>query len=223
MWPSHRAKKPTITVAPRPDARKLRKRAPTLRQSTQETDVETNDDDDTPAPTRQYNDDFVVPDDEEEYEVSAGEQEKDSRRSTRAAAGTANKKLKQATLDFTASKKTRPGLRDQMRQTYDEESDFEAYDTDSMDSSPLKKTEKKKPRDKKAAIPEYGLVQWAKDIEEDEDEDEENAVYLAHREICDKCREPPAHIQIIKALKSKGRKKEEEIERLKELGGWVRW
>ena len=64
--------------------------------------------------------------------------------------------------------------------------------------------------------------------------DEDDAALRAHRDICEKCHHHPSHKRIDAAKRKKGKKKrkaseddfddvEDEVERITNAGGWVRW
>lgn len=108
-------------------------------------------------------------------------------------------------------------------------------DDDAFASSRKVKPKKKKPSRRTSSRPAYGHFRPIHDLEEDDLSDSETAALRAHRAVCEKCHRLPAN-DLIKAAskkKSKGgrRKKDEdmddfegdEMERLNNLGGWVRW
>ncbi|KAG6830296.1 hypothetical protein H0H92_001374 [Tricholoma furcatifolium] len=86
----------------------------------------------------------------------------------------------------------------------------------------------------KGSRPAYGHFRPVTDLEYDYDSDEETAPLRVHRDICEKCHQPPAHRLLLKlAKKGKGRSKKkrteddfedsgDEEERVVSLGGWVR-
>ncbi|KAI0361386.1 hypothetical protein OH77DRAFT_1417635 [Trametes cingulata] len=161
------------------------------------------------------------------------------RRSTRAAAATANEKLG-SRLPF-SPKKTRSGraivvhgsdsdsdMQDtaaptrrstrakKSKRTNLDDEDFEdtqLVDDDSDLASSGKKAQKKRIVRGKASRPAYGHFRVVADLQYDEEEDEELAPLIAHRSICEKCHTPPAHEQLKKAAKKgKRRRKNEDDE-----------
>ncbi|KAI0375223.1 hypothetical protein BV20DRAFT_1110377 [Pilatotrama ljubarskyi] len=162
-----------------------------------------------------------------------------TRRSTRAAAASANEKLG-STLPF-SPKKTRSGrailvhgsesdsdvqeiaaptrrstrARKSKRTNLDDEDfeDAQLVDDDSEAPRSGKKAQKKKVVRGKASRPAYGHFRVVADLQYDEEEDEELAPLIAHRSICEKCHTPPAHEQLKKAAKKgKQRRKNEDDE-----------
>ncbi|KAG6885407.1 hypothetical protein C0993_002140 [Termitomyces sp. T159_Od127] len=111
-----------------------------------------------------------------------------------------------------------------------------SYDDDDTYSSRqhYTKIKSKKPMRKRASRPAYGNLRSVVDLDYDSHSDEEIAVLWKHRDICEKCHQPPAHKLLQKLSKrarrrSKKRKTEDEFEesgdeeeRLISLGGWVR-
>ncbi|KAJ7900162.1 SNF2 family DNA-dependent ATPase [Mycena olivaceomarginata] len=88
---------------------------------------------------------------------------------------------------------------------------------------------------KKGTRPAYGHVRGVEDLEYDPNSDEETAALRVHRNVCEKCHEHPAHEQLAKLSKRKGkaRKKRkstddefeesgDEAVRASKRGGWVR-
>ena len=93
----------------------------------------------------------------------------------------------------------------------------------------------KKPRRKRATLPAYGRVHRVSDVEDESDDElDELAPLRRHRRICERCHEGAAHELLKqhnnrKTKKGRARKRDEyeesgdETERLRMLGGWVRW
>ncbi|KAI0652071.1 SNF2 family N-terminal domain-containing protein [Trametes meyenii] len=162
------------------------------------------------------------------------------RRSRRAAAVSANKKLGND-LPF-SPKKTRSGIHAisvhgtdsdsdvqqiqrptrkstrarKTRRTNLDDEDFEdttfANDTSDVTSTSVRKGKKKVVRGK-ASRPAYGHFRVVADLLLDEEEDDERAALYAHRGFCEKCQTAPTHEQLKTAAKrGKKRKKEEEEE-----------
>lgn len=119
-------------------------------------------------------------------------------------------------------------LRQSARETEDEEERHDEVEHDSDGGEEVAKPEKKRIRGR-LSRPAYGNIRLIADLSENESDDD--YPLKVHRDACDKCQEPPAHISLNKyyaKLKRKrhGRKvapDEEEEERLRSLGGWVRW
>ncbi|CAK5279999.1 unnamed protein product [Mycena citricolor] len=119
-----------------------------------------------------------------------------------------------------------------------DDSDAEEDDSDGDASVRKLKGTTKRPKvaRKKAARPAYGHVRGIEDLDYDHQSDEETAPLRMHRNVCEKCKENPAH-EVLGALKkkknkSRRRKKtsdddiegsEDEVERAERHGGWVRW
>ncbi|KAG7450689.1 uncharacterized protein BT62DRAFT_985010 [Guyanagaster necrorhizus] len=97
-------------------------------------------------------------------------------------------------------------------------------------------TKKKKSRHGSASRPTYGFFRPVADINYDPFSDDESSALRAHRSVCEKCHRGPTHVlqaAAQKKKKGKGRRKKtsddelepdstDEVERLGELGGWVR-
>ncbi|KAG6890732.1 hypothetical protein C0992_013115 [Termitomyces sp. T32_za158] len=96
------------------------------------------------------------------------------------------------------------------------------------------KMKSKKPIRKRESRPAYGHFRSVADLDYDSHSDEEIAVMWKHRDICEKCHQPPAH-KLLQALSKRGRRRSKkqtsedefeesgnEEERLANLGGWVR-
>lgn len=98
-------------------------------------------------------------------------------------------------------------------------------------SSRSKKGKQKVVAKARGARPEYGTVRPIEDIDLDYFSDDEDRSLRAHRGICEKCHQEPAHAQLAAWKKKKGRKKKktdndedtDDEERIERLGGWVRW
>lgn len=173
-----------------------------------------------------------------------------ARRSTRTAAVTASKKMSN-TLPF-SPKKTRSGrqpvivhgsdsdsdLRETIRPTRKssrarklrrinlDDADFVDSDSTGDANAHTKPTRRKVVRGK-ASRPAYGRFRFVADLQLDEEEYEDIAPLIAHRNICEKCHTAPTHEQQAKKRgkkrKSKDDDSEDEDTRLANLGGWVRW
>ncbi|KAG5353236.1 hypothetical protein C0989_009199 [Termitomyces sp. Mn162] len=109
-------------------------------------------------------------------------------------------------------------------------SDADAY----APRTPHTKAKPKKLMGKRESRPAYGHFRSIADLDYDSHSDEETAPMRKHRNICEKCHQPPAH-KLLKALsrRGKGRSKKkktqdefeesgDEEEKLAGLGGWVR-
>ncbi|EIN14062.1 hypothetical protein PUNSTDRAFT_140446 [Punctularia strigosozonata HHB-11173 SS5] len=76
----------------------------------------------------------------------------------------------------------------------------------------------------KPARPAYGCVRPVEALDYDSDED--TARLRAHRDTCEKCRERPAHVQLLRKKRGKRARQDEfeedEEEHINSLGGWVR-
>lgn len=119
----------------------------------------------------------------------------------------------------------------------DEDYDDDQDDDDNDQGSQLKKHVPKVLRGR-LSYPAYGNIRGVADLSDDESGDEE-AVFHAHRNNCEKCQQPPAH-ELLKEYykkgkgKGKGKKRgrprevdefeeDDDEERFLNLGGWVRW
>ncbi|KNZ72345.1 Chromatin remodeling factor mit1 [Termitomyces sp. J132] len=104
-------------------------------------------------------------------------------------------------------------------------SDADAY----APRTPHTKAKPKKLMGKRESRPAYGHFRSIADLDYDSHSDEETAPMRKHRNICEKCHQPPAH-KFLKALsRSKKKKTEDEFEesgdeeeKLAGLDGWVR-
>lgn len=142
-----------------------------------------------------------------------------TRRSGRSAAK--NNSYREASL---SPLKTRSGT--QTAIALDETEQSDESENDSEEETPKPKEKRLRGR---LSRPAYGNIRLIADLSEDESDDD--YPIRAHRNICDKCQEPPAHISLNKYYaklkrKRRGRKvapDEEEENRLQNLGGWVRW
>ncbi|SJL05568.1 uncharacterized protein ARMOST_08931 [Armillaria ostoyae] len=114
--------------------------------------------------------------------------------------------------------------------------DSEDYITSRRAKAKTSKNKKKGGRGS-ASRPAYGFFRPVADIDYDPFSDDESSALRAHRSICEKCHRGPTHIlqaAAQKKKKGKGRRKKatsddelepdsaDEVERLGELGGWVR-
>lgn len=160
------------------------------------------------------------------------------RRSTRAAAVTANRKLGNQPNPKTRSgrqvlvvhgsdsdsevqeisratrKSTR--ARKSKRSNLDDE-DFEDMDFVDDESDVLRgsksKASKKKVVRGKASRPAYGHFRVVADLQYDDEDDDDSAPLYAHRSVCEKCHTQPAHEQLKKAAKrGKKRRRNEDDE-----------
>lgn len=107
-----------------------------------------------------------------------------------------------------------------------EASDY-MYEDESGDSSveeinpPVKK--KSRPQKRRGPKPEYGVVRDVGDF------DDAEPGPLRHRDECERCHRPPAHILMQQPTKKKRKKRDSDFESSDEdeaaqrLGGWVRW
>jgi chromodomain-helicase-DNA-binding protein 4 len=114
-------------------------------------------------------------------------------------------------------------------------SGFSSGEDDWEPNSARRDMRPKKARRKRAILPAYGRVHRVSDAEDESDDElDELAPLRRHRRICERCREGAAHELLRKYnnKKNKGgrpRKRDEyeesgdEAERLRMLGGWVRW
>ncbi|KLO20752.1 hypothetical protein SCHPADRAFT_816295 [Schizopora paradoxa] len=112
---------------------------------------------------------------------------------------------------------------------YDE--DYQEDELDESDGSRIVATSHKKAKKKikkRGPKPAYGTI---RDVEDLDNSDDESAPLRAHRDFCEKCKEPPSHILMVQAKRKRGRKKakrdededeESDGERASKLGGWVR-
>ncbi|KAJ7630765.1 SNF2 family DNA-dependent ATPase [Roridomyces roridus] len=113
----------------------------------------------------------------------------------------------------------------------EDDDDSEAYVSASKPKKPTRVARKKGVR------PAYGQVRVVADLDYDPHSDVESAPLRAHRQLCEKCGEEPAHLQLEKAIKraarGKSRKKRktsdddleesgDEMELITKRGGWVR-
>ncbi|KAK0478320.1 SNF2 family DNA-dependent ATPase [Armillaria novae-zelandiae] len=114
--------------------------------------------------------------------------------------------------------------------------DSEDYITSRSTKAKASKNKKKGVRGS-ASRPAYGFFRPIADIDYDPFSDDESSALRAHRSICEKCHRAPTHVLQAAAQKKKkgrGRKRKatsddelesdsaDEVERLGELGGWVR-
>ncbi|CDO72994.1 hypothetical protein BN946_scf185007.g48 [Trametes cinnabarina] len=182
------------------------------------------------SPASAYSTDELVGDSGDDSEVFSAPR---ARRSNRAAAASANKRLGNG-LSLNP-KKTRSGkqiiavhdsgsdseipevsrptrkssrARTSKRTNLDDE-DFEDFLEDGSEvasTSNSKAGKKKKIVRGKASRPAYGHFRVVADLQYDEDDDDELAPLRAHRSICEKCHTPPAHEQL-KKLAKKGKKR----------------
>lgn len=166
------------------------------------------------------------------------------------AAKKSSKKLRQTHLPF-SPRKTRLGGRQRQIVSAGEESESEPqvrrrsgrnkaagvrYDDDyqmdvldGSDDAPVStRTKKAKKKFKKRGPkPAYGIIRTVEDLDESDDE---FGPLRAHRDFCEKCKDPPAHILMVQAKRKRGKKRakqdedeESDGERASKLGGWVRW
>ncbi|GJJ09860.1 hypothetical protein Clacol_004084 [Clathrus columnatus] len=115
------------------------------------------------------------------------------------------------------------------RQTVIESDEEEDYNSVISDSEEAPQPKEKRIRNR-LSRPAYGTIRLIADLSENESDVE--SPIRAHRNVCDKCQEPPAHVSLnkyyAKRNKNRGRRKnptpdeEDEEEQLKSLGGWVR-
>jgi chromodomain-helicase-DNA-binding protein 4 len=104
--------------------------------------------------------------------------------------------------------------------------DISDDDYDDRYSRPSLKIKIKMTRRKREVQPGFGVVRSIEEL--DYESDRETASLRAHRADCEKCGRVPAHLQLLKLSKRKGRKRKlEEFEDDEEdvataLGGWVR-
>ncbi|KAG6821361.1 hypothetical protein H0H93_014158 [Arthromyces matolae] len=110
-------------------------------------------------------------------------------------------------------------------------------DTVSSPRTSRSKARTKKPVQKRESRPAYGHFRSVTDLDYDSLSDDESVTIRKHRGICEKCHQPPAHLQL-RALKKRGKAKSkkkkakddddddevpiDEEEMLTSLGGWVR-
>ncbi|KAG9001163.1 hypothetical protein FRB93_012245 [Tulasnella sp. JGI-2019a] len=116
----------------------------------------------------------------------------------------------------------------------DEDYDMLNSDDEYVDRPLSTKKGPKAPRIRRAARPEYGFVRSTDDLD---DSDSEGNPLMAHRNTCEKCLRPPAHIIMVK-VKRKGQKgkqkrkgrgsdadlqeSDDEVTATGKLGGWLR-
>ena len=110
---------------------------------------------------------------------------------------------------------------------YDEDYEEDELDESDYQSAGKSRKKAKKVFKKRGPKPAYGTVRSIEDLD---NSDDESAPLRAHRDFCEKCKEPPAHILMTQAKRKRGRKKakededeESDGERASKLGGWVRW
>ncbi len=115
------------------------------------------------------------------------------------------------------------------RVRYDE--DYREDNVDDSDDAPVTARAQKKVKKKlkkRGPRPAYGTI---RDVEDLNDSDDDSAPLRAHRDFCEKCKDPPAHVLIVQARRKRGKKRskqededeESDGERASKLGGWVRW
>ncbi|KAH7930550.1 hypothetical protein BV22DRAFT_56154 [Leucogyrophana mollusca] len=137
------------------------------------------------------------------------------------------------------SGRTRNAVRTNLADHYIEEDD-DPDDSSDYDEPASRRVTKSKDKPKKKinrgkdSRPAYGHFRMVDDLDVDVYSDEESLPLRAHRDVCEKCHEKPAHVQLDAASKKKGRKKgrkskdeednfeEDEEEKIYNLGGWVR-
>ncbi|KAI6008336.1 SNF2 family DNA-dependent ATPase [Pisolithus orientalis] len=133
---------------------------------------------------------------------------------------------------------TRPSTRARKaaRLNLNDDFDNETMSTDDEEGSDrrfakLDATKKPKKRRPVPSHPAYGHFRDINDLDFDPYDDEDTASLRAHREVCEKCHEGPAHELLRAAMKPKrGRHRrnsdadleENEEEQIRHLGGWVR-
>lgn len=106
----------------------------------------------------------------------------------------------------------------------------EGEESDDSDDAPATARTQKKPKKKykkRGPRPAYGTI---RDVQDLDDSDDDSAPLRAHRDFCEKCKDPPAHILMVQAKRKRGKKRsnqdedeESDGERASKLGGWVRW
>ncbi|KZV93790.1 hypothetical protein EXIGLDRAFT_645875 [Exidia glandulosa HHB12029] len=163
------------------------------------------------------------------------------RRSTRSAVVAPKAKQKAKEKAPSPKKATRTSGRARNAVTYggmqapsDVESDVDMSDEEAP--APTAKDKKApRPRKKHVSRPAYGNIRHTKELSDDEDDDRDRL--HVHREGCEKCGEPPAHVQVLDQRRKKRRKKgkrkaahsSDEDDELSDdemdfdaLGGWIR-